>query len=219
MASDEKSAEFDDYDAELMPPPTGFHFDNEPIVGVMDEENETENSTQLDDESSSASTDTESHYDVEQTKNETQTAEIVDQNKTQSTNGGQTSPTPPSSTLASLPGVATSTKESVFLRLNNRIKTLELNISLSSQYLSELSKKYRKQMEDIQRAFNRTSRLFNETDAKFEVSLEKQATDLSTLKEELSAMRPLMATLAKDYVVLQKEVKIIHFFVWLFHFR
>lgn len=76
-------------------------------------------------------------------------------------------------------------KESVFMRLNNRIKALEMNMSLSSRYLEELSQRYththtyatkllclfsrlspdwsvllsfryRKQMEEMQRAFNKT---------------------------------------------------------------
>lgn len=34
-----------------------------------------------------------------------------------------------------------SQKESVFMRLNNRIKALEMNMSLSSRYLEELSQR------------------------------------------------------------------------------
>ncbi|XP_044752940.1 SUN domain-containing ossification factor isoform X2 [Coccinella septempunctata] len=41
-------------------------------------------------------------------------------------------------------------KESVFLRLSNRIKALERNVSLSSQYLEELSRRYKKQVEEMQ---------------------------------------------------------------------
>ncbi|ELW70914.1 Protein osteopotentia like protein [Tupaia chinensis] len=47
-------------------------------------------------------------------------------------------------------------KESVFMRLNNRIKALEVNMSLSGRYLEELSQRYRKQMEEMQKAFNKT---------------------------------------------------------------
>lgn len=56
-----------------------------------------------------------------------------------------------------LPGSSNS-KESLFIRMTNRIKNLELNMSLSSQYLSELSRKYRTHMDDIQRQYNRTVR-------------------------------------------------------------
>jgi len=54
-------------------------------------------------------------------------------------------------------------KESVVLRLSSRIKALEVNLSLSSQYLEELSLRYRKQMEEMQRAFNITINKLNDT--------------------------------------------------------
>ncbi|XP_017032957.1 SUN domain-containing ossification factor isoform X1 [Drosophila kikkawai] len=40
--------------------------------------------------------------------------------------------------------------ESVFIRLSNRIKALERNMSLSGQYLEELSRRYKKQVEELQ---------------------------------------------------------------------
>lgn len=43
--------------------------------------------------------------------------------------------------------------ESVFLRLSNRIKTLEKNMTLSTQYLEELSRRYKKQIEELQQSF------------------------------------------------------------------
>ncbi|KAL3281521.1 hypothetical protein HHI36_004728 [Cryptolaemus montrouzieri] len=47
-------------------------------------------------------------------------------------------------------------KESVFLRLSNRIKALERNVSLSSQYLEELSRRYKKQVEEMQKLMDKT---------------------------------------------------------------
>ncbi|EJD76412.1 hypothetical protein, variant [Loa loa] len=41
-----------------------------------------------------------------------------------------------------IPGGVMSHKESIFLKLNKRISSLELNMSLSSEYLSELSRRY-----------------------------------------------------------------------------
>uniref|UniRef100_A0A2M4A0L3 SUN domain-containing protein n=1 Tax=Anopheles triannulatus TaxID=58253 RepID=A0A2M4A0L3_9DIPT len=46
--------------------------------------------------------------------------------------------------------------ESVFLRLSNRIKALERNMSLSGQYLEELSRRYRKQVEELQHSYAKT---------------------------------------------------------------
>ncbi|KAL5280589.1 SUCO family protein [Megaselia abdita] len=46
--------------------------------------------------------------------------------------------------------------ESVFIRLSNRIKALERNMSLSGQYLEELSRRYKMQVEELQNSFVRT---------------------------------------------------------------
>uniref|UniRef100_A0A0N5BD69 SUN domain-containing protein n=1 Tax=Strongyloides papillosus TaxID=174720 RepID=A0A0N5BD69_STREA len=48
----------------------------------------------------------------------------------------------------SLPAANMNYKESVFLKLNKRLSNLELNISLTSEYLSELSKRYVSQTSD-----------------------------------------------------------------------
>ena len=45
--------------------------------------------------------------------------------------------------------------ESVFLRLSNRIKTLEKNMTLSTQYLEELSRRYKQQIEELQQSFSK----------------------------------------------------------------
>uniref|UniRef100_A0A1A9WM17 SUN domain-containing protein n=1 Tax=Glossina brevipalpis TaxID=37001 RepID=A0A1A9WM17_9MUSC len=42
--------------------------------------------------------------------------------------------------------------ESIFIRLSNRIKALERNMSLSGQYLEELSRRYKKQVEELQQS-------------------------------------------------------------------
>ncbi|XP_037031118.1 uncharacterized protein LOC119070751 isoform X2 [Bradysia coprophila] len=52
--------------------------------------------------------------------------------------------------------------ESVFLRLSNRIKALERNMSLSGQYLEELSRRYKKQVEELQLAFARSLNIAEE---------------------------------------------------------
>ncbi|XP_012159671.1 SUN domain-containing ossification factor isoform X2 [Ceratitis capitata] len=46
--------------------------------------------------------------------------------------------------------------ESVFIRLSNRIKALERNMSLSGQYLEELSRRYKKQVEELQLTLTQT---------------------------------------------------------------
>ena len=48
-------------------------------------------------------------------------------------------------------------KDALSVRLDYRIKLLELNMTLSSQYLEKLSQHYRKQMDEMQKAFNLTT--------------------------------------------------------------
>ncbi|XP_055305111.1 SUN domain-containing ossification factor isoform X2 [Sitodiplosis mosellana] len=64
--------------------------------------------------------------------------------------------------------------ESVFLRLSNRVKALERNMSLSGQYLEELSRRYKKQVEELQMSFAKTL-----------VNIEEQSRRNLERKEEL----------------------------------
>ncbi|KAG5896398.1 hypothetical protein JTB14_009603 [Gonioctena quinquepunctata] len=57
-------------------------------------------------------------------------------------------------------------KESIFLRLSNRIKALERNMSLSGQYLEELSKRYKKQVEEMQLLLKKPPAHFGRNSAK-----------------------------------------------------
>ena len=63
---------------------------------------------------------------------------------------------PPVTKPANPPPPQQQQKESVFVRLSNRIKVLERNMSLSSQYLEELSRRYKRQVDDMQKSLNRT---------------------------------------------------------------
>ncbi|GIY08691.1 SUN domain-containing ossification factor [Caerostris extrusa] len=81
---------------------------------------------------------------------------------------------------------STGQKESVFMRMSNRIKSLELNMSLSSQYLQELSQRYRRQMEEMQQAFNRTIGTLNDTAKKAAERDLKQQDILNTLQLQVS---------------------------------
>ncbi|XP_050306755.1 SUN domain-containing ossification factor isoform X2 [Anthonomus grandis grandis] len=81
-------------------------------------------------------------------------------------------------------------KESVFLRLSNRIKALERNMSLSSQYLEELSKRYKKQVEEMQRVLDKTEYTLNHVTSKMEErhkQLEERLESLTRAMENLSA--------------------------------
>uniref|UniRef100_A0A665VWV7 SUN domain-containing ossification factor n=1 Tax=Echeneis naucrates TaxID=173247 RepID=A0A665VWV7_ECHNA len=99
-----------------------------------------------------------------------------------------------------------SQKESVFMRLNNRIKALEMNMSLSSRYLEELSQRYRKQMEEMQRAFNKTIIKLQNTSRIAEEQDQRQTESIQVLQSQLENVTKLMLNLTAAVGQLQREV-------------
>uniref|UniRef100_A0A671MSW0 SUN domain-containing ossification factor n=1 Tax=Sinocyclocheilus anshuiensis TaxID=1608454 RepID=A0A671MSW0_9TELE len=97
-------------------------------------------------------------------------------------------------------------KESVFMRLNNRIKALEMNMSLSSRYLEELSQRYRKQMEEMQRAFNKTIIKLQNTSRIAEEQDQKQTESIQMLQSQLENATKIMLNLSATVAQLQREV-------------
>ncbi|XP_060053863.1 SUN domain-containing ossification factor isoform X2 [Erinaceus europaeus] len=97
-------------------------------------------------------------------------------------------------------------KESVFMRLNNRIKALEVNMSLSGRYLEELSQRYRKQMEEMQKAFNKTIIKLQNTSRIAEEQDQRQTEAIQLLQAQLSNMTQLVSNLSATVTELQQEV-------------
>ncbi|XP_026147168.1 SUN domain-containing ossification factor-like isoform X2 [Carassius auratus] len=97
-------------------------------------------------------------------------------------------------------------KESVFMRLNNRIKALEMNMSLSSRYLEELSQRYRKQMEEMQRAFNKTIIKLQNTSRIAEEQDHKQTESIQMLQSQLENATRILLNLSDTVAQLQREV-------------
>ncbi|CAI9601165.1 unnamed protein product, partial [Staurois parvus] len=97
-------------------------------------------------------------------------------------------------------------KESVFMRLNNRIKALEVNMSLSSRYLEELSQRYRKQMEEMQRAFNKTILKLQNTSRIAEEQDQRQTESIQLLQAQLLNVTLLVSNLSVTVSELRQEV-------------
>ncbi|XP_066482095.1 SUN domain-containing ossification factor isoform X2 [Tiliqua scincoides] len=97
-------------------------------------------------------------------------------------------------------------KESVFMRLNNRIKALEVNMSLSSRYLEELSQRYRKQMDEMQKAFNKTIIKLQNTSRIAEQQDLKQTEAIHLLQAQLINMTQLVSNLSSTVTELKREV-------------
>ncbi|KAJ0181576.1 hypothetical protein K1T71_002298 [Dendrolimus kikuchii] len=96
------------------------------------------------------------------------------------------------------PAQATLQKESVFLRLSNRVKTLERNMSLSGQYLEELSRRYKKQVEEMQKTFEKTIQQMTEERRKSNEREQKYFEQLTNLQEQLSQMTSSMKILMEE---------------------
>ncbi|XP_026230345.1 SUN domain-containing ossification factor-like isoform X2 [Anabas testudineus] len=99
-----------------------------------------------------------------------------------------------------------SQKESVFMRLNNRIKALEMNMSLSGRYLEQLSQRYRKQMEEMQKAFNKTIIKLQNTSRVAEEQDQRQTESIQLLQGQLENVTQLVLNLSVRVSQLQDEV-------------
>ncbi|KAI6204900.1 SUN domain-containing protein [Aphelenchoides besseyi] len=95
----------------------------------------------------------ESSHVVPEKKIEEPKQQQTTQTVSQQANSQYTPPKTPS--INSLPGTASTHKESVFMKLNKRLSALELNMSLSSEYLSELSRRYVAQQTDYNKQHER----------------------------------------------------------------
>ncbi|XP_013403946.1 SUN domain-containing ossification factor [Lingula anatina] len=100
-------------------------------------------------------------------------------------------------------------KETAMMRLNNKMKALELNISLSSRYLEELSQSFKKKNEDMQKAFNKTITSLRKTaqDAE-DRDLVQQAT-IASLQQRLENLTYTMVAMADD--MKQMQIKAVEF--------
>ncbi|XP_014047209.2 SUN domain-containing ossification factor isoform X1 [Salmo salar] len=99
-----------------------------------------------------------------------------------------------------------SQKESVFMRLNNRIKALEMNMSLSGRYLEQLSQRYRRQMEEMQRAFNKTIIKLQNTSRIAEEQDQRQTESIQSLQGQLEDVTQLVLNLSVGVSQLQSQV-------------
>ncbi|KAK8407805.1 hypothetical protein O3P69_002385 [Scylla paramamosain] len=89
-------------------------------------------------------------------------------------------------------------KESVVVRLSNKIKALEYNMSISSQYLEELSRRYKSQMEEMQRQFNLTIAALNATSRQAFERDQHHQRDIEMLEEQLASVTAILRKLVEE---------------------
>ncbi|XP_066963494.1 LOW QUALITY PROTEIN: SUN domain-containing ossification factor [Macrobrachium rosenbergii] len=118
------------------------------------------------------------------------------------------SPTTPSSVQPTELKVSNSptNKESVVVRLSNKIKALEYNMSISSQYLEELSRRYKRQMEEMQRQFNLTIAALNDTSRQAYERDQHHQRDIEKLEEQLTNVSNILQKLVEERETLARTV-------------
>jgi len=97
-------------------------------------------------------------------------------------------------------------KESVFVRLTNRIKSLERNMSLSGQYLEELSRRYKRQVDDMQKTLNRTMQTLNETLRRITTQEEHFQVTLVNLQGQINELNLSTHSLNEENLTLRTQV-------------
>lgn len=107
-------------------------------------------------------------------------------------------PTPPGTPTQNNQQSQTIQKESVFLRLSNRVKTLERNMSLSGQYLEELSRRYKKQVEEMQKSFEKTIQQMAEERQKSNEKEQRYAEQMTSMEEQIAQMAAAMKLLMDE---------------------
>lgn len=99
-------------------------------------------------------------------------------------------------------------KESVFLRLSNKIKALERNMSLSGQYLEELSRRYKKQ-EELSRALNKTLVVLREEIRKSKDREQQRESDIHFLRTQLIQITDLLESYQSEQDSWQHKAVVI----------
>ncbi|KAF2368372.1 SUN domain [Trinorchestia longiramus] len=95
-------------------------------------------------------------------------------------------------------------KESVVVRLSNKIKALEHNLSINSQYLEELSQRYKQQMEEMQLQFSAAVSALNASQPHPTTSQE-QETESDVIQEQVLQLQVQIQQLSE--VVSQLSVE------------
>ncbi|KAK6113373.1 Sad1 / UNC-like C-terminal family protein [Brugia pahangi] len=103
-----------------------------------------------------------------------------------------------------IPGGVMSHKESIFLKLNKRISSLELNMSLSSEYLSELSRRYVLQTNESRR---QAELIIKQAE---EAAINAIRPSINALKIQMDALAASLRELSETVRALPQEITPAH---------
>lgn len=100
-------------------------------------------------------------------------------------------------------------RETAIMRLNNRIKALEMNVSLSSRFLEEMSQKFKKQTEDMikQHVFNVTIGEITNLTKAIEKQSQIQKQKIDVLETKVQNLTEVVLRLAENLENLNRQVQ------------
>uniref|UniRef100_A0A8R1I8X9 Uncharacterized protein n=1 Tax=Caenorhabditis japonica TaxID=281687 RepID=A0A8R1I8X9_CAEJA len=101
-------------------------------------------------------------------------------------------------------GGSTSQREMVLMKLSKRISAVETNLTLSTEYLSELSKQYVTQMSGYQQELKETRKASKQSAQSLEVAMRAK---MSIVKRELRELRQSVLLLQKLEHQRNKQAK------------
>ncbi|KAL4218646.1 hypothetical protein ACF0H5_021235 [Mactra antiquata] len=108
--------------------------------------------------------------------------------------------------LVRVPTISSGKRESAIMRLSNRIKVLEQNVSLSSRFLEELSRRYKKQSEDMMKMLNKTmAQLYNVT-VEADVKNKIHEDEVTALEARLENLTKTVNKLTHSFDNLNRQV-------------
>ncbi|BHF64710.1 hypothetical protein SprV_0200771600 [Sparganum proliferum] len=95
-----------------------------------------------------------------------------------------------------------SRKETAYMRLNNKVRQIEANVSVSMRYLQELSQSYKRQTEKLSRSFNLTTAWLQATAKGAEERDMQQQRRIDALEQRLSRLLEVLAE--RDLIVVSR---------------
>ncbi|KAK6167264.1 hypothetical protein SNE40_021337 [Patella caerulea] len=108
--------------------------------------------------------------------------------------------------LVKVPLGSIAKRETAIMRLTNRIKALELNVSLSSRFLEELSQRFKKQNEEIMKLMNKTIARLNNSTRESEINDIRQQRQLDILESRIDNLTSIVDNLAKNMEALTNKI-------------
>lgn len=97
-------------------------------------------------------------------------------------------------------------KESIFVRLSNKIKALEQNLNMSTLYMEQLNQRYRKSLDELQKNADKKVALLTNATKKAESVINSQKEQISQMQSQLDNLTFLVADMQSRVGQLNKEV-------------